>query len=218
MRKSLAEALGTFALVFVGTGSIIVNDLLNGAITHVGVSLAFGLVVMAFIYALVNVSGAHFNPAVSLAFFLLGKITRKELILYSVSQLTGAIVASTILKVVFPTHQTLGMTVPHLPILSSFLIEVILTFFLLFVVLNVSKLGEVIPSTIGLAVGATVAFDALIGGALTGASMNPARSIAPAIVVGNMGDIWLYVAAPIIGSRIAVALSKQLYPNTQFSN
>lgn len=211
IRKLAAEFIGTFALVFAGTGAIVANDFSNGAVSHVGVALTFGLVVMIFIYALAEISGAHFNPAVSFGFLQLKKLTINEFVRYILSQLAGAILASICIAKIFPPHSTLGMTVPHIAVWNAFIVEALLTFFLMFVILQVTTLGTKLPSIAGLAIGSTVALDALFAGQLTGASMNPARSFAPALVVGDFSSLWIYIFAPLVGAIVATWISSFLH-------
>lgn len=209
MNKYLAEFIGTFALVFAGTGAIIVNDLTNGAVSHVGISLTFGLVVMSMIYALGDISGAHLNPAVTLGFWFARSFPGRQLLPYLVSQCAGAILASVTLSFLF-VHPTLGATIPSGAASQSFVLEIILTFFLMFVILNVATDAKEKGLMAGVAVGATVAIDALFGGPVSGASMNPARSLAPALMSGHIESLWVYLTAPFIGSFIAVWVCKYL--------
>ena len=198
-----AECAGTFALVFAGCGAIIVNDIYPGSLGHVGVCLVFGLVVMAMIYAVGNVSGAHFNPAVTLAFAVAGRLPKRAVAPYMGSQLIGALIAAGLLSLLFPDHGNLGATAPSGSMLQSFTIEVALSFLLMFVILNVSA-GYMEKGTIaGLAVGGTVALGALMGGPVSGASMNPARSFGPAVISGEPDFLWIYLVAPIFGMLIA---------------
>ncbi len=189
--------------MFAGTGAIIVNDISGGSITHVGIALTFGLIVMVMIYAVGNISGAHINPAVTIAFFVGKRIDGGLVIPYILSQFTGAIIASLVLKVLFPTHKTLGLTAPAGSAGQSFLLEVILTFLLMFVILNVSTGGREKGLMAGVAVGGTVALEALFAGPISGASMNPARSLAPAIVSGHMEYLWIYLTATTLGALLA---------------
>ena len=159
MKKYAAEFLGTFALVFCGTGAIIINQETNGAITHVGVAMTFGLIVMAMIYTFGAISGAHFNPAVSIAFSLAKKFQLKEVIPYLISQFTGALLASLVLKFLFPTNELLGSTIPLGSHLQSFILECILTFFLMLVILQVSSGSKEQGLFAGIAIGATVHFN-----------------------------------------------------------
>lgn len=204
MRKWVAEALGTFVLVFAGTGAIVVDDASGGAVTHVGVALTFGLVVMAMIYAVGDVSGAHLNPAVTVGFWAARRLPGREVGPYVVSQLVGAFVASGLLRVMFPDHPTLGATLPVGSVGRSFGFEFVLSAVLMFVVLAVACGSKEKGMAAGLAVGAVIAFEALFAGPICGASMNPARSIAPAIVSGATGSAWVYLLAPVAGA-VAVA-------------
>jgi aquaporin Z len=204
MRKYAAEALGTFSLVFAGTSAIVVNDLSGGAVSHVGVSLTFGLIVMAMICAVGDVSGAHLNPAVTLGFFAAGRLPGRDVLPYVTSQCLGALVASGLVRVIFPSHTGLGATIPSGGLGQSFLLETLLTFFLMFVILGVATGARERGVMAGLAIGATVALGALLGGPISGASMNPARSLGPAVVSGSLDVMWLYCAAPLLGAGLAV--------------
>ena len=196
--------IGTFALVFIGTGSIIVNDITGGMISHLGVALAFGLTVMTMIYALGDVSGAHLNPAVSMGFWVAKRLPRRELVVYLLGQFSGAILASLLLKAIFTAHEGLGVTQPTAGIPQSFVLEVVLTFFLMFVILGVATGAKEKGIMAGVAVGAIVCLGALFGGPISGASLNPARSLAPALVTGALASVWLYLLAPCVGSGLAV--------------
>lgn len=204
MKKYLAEFFGTFCLVFAGTGAIISNDTSGGAITHVGIALTFGLVVLAMIYAVGDISGAHFNPAVTLGFFAARRFEGRQVIPYIGSQLCGAFAASGLLRVLFPTHSTLGATLPAGSEWQSFVMEMVLTGILMFVILSVSTGAKERGITAGIVVGAVIALEAMFAGPVCGASMNPARSIAPAVVSLHGTSLWLYIAAPICGSLAAV--------------
>jgi len=205
MKRYAAEALGTFILVFAGTGAIVVDQTTGGAVTHVGVALTFGLVVMALIYALGDVSGAHFNPAVTLGFFAARRFRREEVLPYVGSQLAGAVAASVTLRLLFPQSQLLGATIPAGSALQSLLLETILTAILMFVILSVATGGKEQGVVAGIAVGAVVGLEALFAGPISGASMNPARSFGPAFVAHGLPDLWIYVAGPVLGALIAVA-------------
>src|SRR5689334_13309660 len=204
MSKLAAEAFGTFVLVFAGTGAIVINDASGGAITHVGVALTFGFVVMAMIYALGDISGAHLNPAVSIAFYAAGRSGLRQTSQYIVSQTAGAILASIALRVLFPNHPSLGATTPACSAIQSFVLEVILTWILMLVILSVSTGAKEKGITAGIAVGAVIALEALFAGPITGASMNPARSLAPAVVSVHLNHLWIYLAAPALGAYLAV--------------
>lgn len=217
VKKGIAELIGTFALVFCGTGAIVIDQVSHGAVTHVGVSITFGLIVLAMIYALGDISGAHINPAVSIAFAITGKLPKKDATLYIAMQFAGAFLASASLKLLFPTNETLGATIPAGSNLQSFILETILTFFLMFVILNVSTGAKEKGITAGIAVASVVGLEAMFAGPICGASMNPARSLAPAFVSGNMAIIscqWIYLAAPILGALIAVLIFKYTTPNS----
>jgi len=210
MKKCVAEILGTFALVFCGTGAIIINQQTNGAITHVGVAITFGLIVMVMIYALGNISGAHLNPAVSIAFTLAKKFEVKKVAPYIISQLVGAFLASLVLKYLFPTNEFLGATIPSGTALQSFILELILTFFLMLVIINVATGSKEQGMFAGLAIGSTVLLEAMFSGSICGASMNPARSLAPAIVSRHTEHLWVYITATILGAVLAIPTWKFL--------
>ncbi len=201
--KYIAEGIGTFALVFTGCGSAIVNDTFGGALGLVGVSLVFGLIVMAMIYSIGNISGAHINPAVTLGLLFAGKLEQKFVIPYISSQVVGAITAAILLHIIFPNHPTLGSTMPSGSNVQGFFMEVILTFILMFVILNVVSGPKENGILAGLIIGGTVTLDILLGGPVTGASMNPARSLGPALISGNFTSLWIYFIAPVLGAFIA---------------
>jgi aquaporin Z len=204
MRKFIAEIFGTFALVFAGTGAIVIDDTSHGGVTHVGVALTFGLIVMAMIYAVGDVSGAHLNPAVTCGFCLAGRLRARLVLPYVASQVLGACAASAALRLLFPAHPTLGATVPAGTAMQSFVLELILTALLMFVILSVSSGPKETGVMAGIAVGGVIALEALFAGPICGASMNPARSLAPALVTRNLASLWVYIAAPVIGAAIAV--------------
>lgn len=210
MRKYVAESLGSFFLVFCGTGSIIINQQTNGEVTHMGISITFGLIVMVLIYALGHISGAHFNPAVSIAFTLAKKFELTQLVPYIFSQAVGAFTASLVLKYLFPTNELLGSTNPSGSELQSFILEMILTFLLMLVILNVATGSKEQGMFAGIAIGATVLIEAMFAGPICGASMNPIRSIAPAVVSGYTEHLWIYVIATILGAALAVPIWKYL--------
>jgi aquaporin Z len=213
MRKLLAEFLGTYALVFAGTGAIVVDQQFHGAITHVGIAITFGLIVMSMIYAFGDISGAHLNPAVSIAFTVAGRFPLKEMLPYILTQLAGACLASLTLRFLFPDNQLLGATMPSGTEMQSFVMEVILTFFLMLVIINVASGSKEQGMFAGLAIGAVVALEAMFAGPVCGASMNPARSFAPAIISGHLEHIWIYLLAPIGGAVPAVPVFRVLKTN-----
>jgi aquaporin Z len=204
MQRYISELIGTFALVFCGPGAIIMNDVSGGTVTHVGIAITFGLIVMAMIYAIGEISGAHINPAVTIAFWASGRFDKKEVLPYITAQMVGAFLASAILYALFPLHETQGATLPAGTAIQSFILEVILTFLLMFVIIKVSTGSKEIGTMAGIAIGGVVGLEAMFAGPITGASMNPARSIAPAIFTGNFEHLWLYILAPILGALLAI--------------
>ncbi len=206
----IAEVIGTFALVFFGCGAIIVNNLFGGVIGHFGIAMAFGVIVMAMIYSIGNISGAHLNPAVTIGFVVAGRIKVKKAVPYIIAQLLGAFIASSVHKLAFPQHATLGATLPATSItpIFAFIVEIVLTFVLMFVIVNVSSGHKEKGIMAGVAIGATVFLAALVGGPLCGASMNPARSLAPTIVSLNLQHLWLYIVGPIIGAVLAAPMCR----------
>jgi aquaporin NIP len=200
MKKYFSEFLGTFALVFAGTGAIIINQVSHGAITHVGVALTFGLIILAMIYTFGDVSGAHFNPAVTIGFWIARRFEGALVLPYIISQVGGALLASGLLRFLFPANETLGATLPAGSEIQSFILEFVLTFFLMLVILNVSTGAKEKGVTAGIAIGSIIGLEAMFAGPICGASMNPARSLAPALVSGHFEHLWLYIAAPILGA------------------
>ncbi len=198
-RRLLAELLGTFALVFAGTAAIVVNDVAGGAVTHVGICLTFGLVVLAMIYALGETSGAHMNPAVTISFWASKRFPLREVPGYILAQCVGALLASLFLRFLFPQHPTLGATLPAGEAMQSFWLEIAQGAVLMFVILGVSTGAKETGAMAGVAIGAVVALQALFAGPISGASMNPARSLGPALVSGHMEHLSLYLTAPVLG-------------------
>lgn len=204
-RKYAAEALGTFFLVFAGTGSVIVDAASGGKLGVVGIGLAWGLIVLAMIYAIGHVSGAHMNPAVTLGFWSAGRHPAGEIAPYVAAQIAGALAASGALRLMFPADATgLGSTLPSGGAAQAFAMEVALTALLMFVVMGVATDDRAEGTMAGIAIGATIALEALFGGPVSGASMNPARSFAPALVSGHLAANWIYWMAPILGSLAGV--------------
>jgi len=195
-------------MVFCGTGAMTINEVTNGDVTHVGIAITWGLIVMAMIYAFAETSGAHFNPAVSIAFAFAKKFSWKEVPKYIIAQILGALVASLILCFLFPTSETLGATIATVDVWRAFVLELLLTFFLMVVIINVSTGSKEIGVVAGIAIGGVVLLEAMFAGPITNASMNPARSIAPAIVSGNLQHLWMYIVAPILGALLAVVSCK----------
>lgn len=213
MKKYIAETLGTFSLLFCGTGAIIINEQTNGTITHVGVAITFGLIVMAMIYSLGNISGAHLNPAVTIAFTMAKKFPPKEVTPYILSQTTGALAASFTLKYLFPLNENLGATLPSGTFAQSFILEIILTFILMLVIMNVATGSKEKGLFAGIAIGATVMLEAMFAGPVCGASMNPVRSLAPAIASGHTQHLWIYLIAPVLGAALAIPIWQYLKIN-----
>ena len=203
-KKLFAEAIGTFCLVFAGTGAIIIDEATRGTVSHVGVALTFGLVVLAMIYSIGDISGAHLNPAVTLGFFVARRFEARLVLPYIACQILGALAASAILHVLFPLNTLLGATLPLGSSLQSFVLELILTCILMFVILSVSTGAKEKGITAGIAIGGVIALEALFAGPICGASMNPARSLAPALLSRHLEHLWIYLAAPIIGAVAAV--------------
>ena len=214
MKKYFAELIGTFALVFCGTGAIVINEVSHGAVTNAGIALTFGLIVLSMIYALGDVSGAHFNPAVTLAFSAAKRFSPTEILPYVAAQMSGALLASIVLRILFPENRSLGSTHPAGAELQSFVLEIILTFLLMFVILSVSREAKEKGITAGIAISSVVGLEAMFAGPISGASMNPARSIAPALVSGNLQSLWIYICAPVAGALFAVIGFNIIHPDT----
>ena len=210
MKKYLAEFIGTFALLFCGTGAITIDEVTNGAVTHVGIAITFGLIVMAMIYALGEVSGAHLNPAVTIAFAVNKNFPFKQVLPYIISQAAGAFAASFTLQFLFPASIFLGATLPFGSALQSFILEIILTFFLMLVILRVATGSKEQGVFAGLVIGSVVLLEAMFAGPVCGASMNPVRSLAPAVVSKQLQHLWVYLTAPVIGSLAAVIIYRFL--------
>jgi aquaporin Z len=204
IKKCFAEMLGTFGLVFAGTGAIIANEASHGAITHVGIALTFGLIVLVMIYTFGDISGAHLNPAVTIGFWAARRLPGRDLIPYITSQTAGAILASAALRFLFPQDDLLGTTLPAGSEAQSLVLEVILTFFLMLTILNVSTGAKEKGITAGIAVGAIIGLEAMFAGPVSGASMNPARSFAPALISGHFEHLWIYLLATPLGACLAV--------------
>lgn len=204
MKKLAAEFIGTFALVFAGTGAIVIDQVSGGGVTHVGVALTFGLIVLAMIYTVGDISGAHINPAVTIGFWFSRRFPGRTVLAYLAAQCLGALAASLILRLLFPDNPSLGATFPAGSDLQSLFLELILTAILMFVILGVSTGAQEKGITAGIVVGSVITLEAMFAGPICGASMNPARSIAPALISGNLQHLWIYLVAPVCGSVIGV--------------
>jgi aquaporin Z len=202
-QRLLAEATGTFLLVFIGPGAAAVNRWSGGGVTPAGIGLAFGFVILAGVYALGHISGAHFNPAVTAGFWWSGRFPRSEVAPYWAAQLAGATAAALLLRTLLGPAADAMATLPMLPAGSALITEVVLTFFLVLVVMAVATDARVAGPVAGLAVGLTVAAAALMGGPLTGASLNPARSLGPALATGQWSGHWIYWVGPLAGAALA---------------
>ncbi len=210
MKQYIAEFIGTFALVFCGTGAIIIDQESGGMIGHAGVAITFGLIVMSMIYALGEVSGAHFNPAVSIAFTAAGKFPLKKLMPYILSKCMGAIAASGMLLLLFNGNEFLGATIPAGSDGQSLGLEFILSFLLMFVIMSVAHGSKEQGLFAGIAIGSVVLLEAMFAGPICGASMNPARSIGPALVSGHTESLWVYFLGPISGTLFGMWVWKYL--------
>src|SRR5437764_6668835 len=213
MAKKLAgECFGTFALVFAGTGAIVIDEVTGGGVSHVGIALTFGLIVLAMVYTLGDISGAHINPAVTIGFWAARRFDARKVLPYIVSQCVGAFLASAILRMLFPVNLTLGATIPAGPVLQSFILELILTALLMFVILGVSTGAREKGITAGIAVGSVIGLEAMFAGPICGASMNPARSFGPALVSMHFQHLWIYLVAPVLGALLAVPVCRLICP------
>ena len=213
-RRALAEAIAAFTLVFAGCGAVVANATYGGALGAVGIALAFGLVIMVMVYATGHLSGAHINPAVTLAFALTRHFPPREALAYVVAQCAGAIAAGLVLLAIWPSEPaSLGATVPTVGAGSAFAYEAVLTAFLMFVIMAVATDTRAVGAAAAIAIGGTIGLDALFGGPVTGASMNPARSLGPAIAAWEWRDLWIYLAAPVAGAAVG-AFAYQLVRGT----
>jgi len=213
IRPIVAEAIGTFALVFAGCGAIMV-DAKTHQFGHIGVAISFGLVIMFGIYAVGHISGAHFNPSVTFAFAVSRHFPWSRAVAYWCAQLVGALAAAALLRGSLGNRADVGATLPSGSQGQAFLWELVLTFFLIFVIMAVATDTRAVGEAAAIAIGGTIGLDAMFGGPISGASMNPARSIAPAFVSGNLHALWLYILAPICGASLG-ALSYQFVRGEQ---
>jgi len=207
-RAYFAEFLGTFTMIFCGTGAMAINEITGGSVSGVGIGITWGFIVLAMIYAFGDISGAHFNPAVTLGFAIARKFSWKKVAPYIVIQCLGAIAASTVVWYLFPTSEWLGGTQPsmepYFPPMKAFVLELLLTYFLMLVIINVSTGAKELGIIAGLAIGGVIMLEAIFAGPMTNASMNPARSLGPALISGHLENLWLYLTAPFLGSILAV--------------
>ena len=209
-KKLLAEFLGTYAVVFACIGAATINQQFNGVITLVGMATVCGLIVMSMIYSFGEISGAHFNPAVSIAFTIAGRFPAKQLAPYIASQFAGGLLASLTLRLMFPASEMLGANMPSGSDMQSLVMEFILTFFLMLVILNVALGSKEQGMFAGIAIGAVVALEVMFAGPVSGGSMNPVRSFSPALLSGHLEHVWIYLTAPVIGAATAIPVFKIL--------
>jgi MIP family channel proteins len=210
--QCVAEGLGTFGLVFAGPGAIMIDTLSKGQITHVGVGLVFGLIIATMIYAFGHISGAHFNPAVTFAFVLTRHFPIRRLLFYWAAQLSGATLAALCLRLLLGDVASLGATLPTGSggAWQSFGLEILLTFFLMIVIMAMATDTRAVGQAAALAIGGTVMLEALFAGPISGASMNPARSLGPALVSGTWTDQWVYLAGPLLGAVVGAFVYQYL--------
>lgn len=209
MKNYIAECIGTFALVFCGTGAIIVNEQSNGSLGLMGIALTFGIISSAMIYIFKNISGAHLNPSVTIALVVGKLMSIKEALFYISAQILGALLASKLLNLLFPENLTLGVTLPSGELLQSFLLEFVLTFFLMLTILEVTSKRE-FSAIAGLIIGIVISGFILFAGPISGGSFNPVRSLAPAIVSENFTALWMYLTAPTLGAMTGMFVWKGL--------
>jgi aquaporin NIP len=217
LHRSLAEGMAAFALVFAGCGAIVADAGGHADLGNLGVALAFGLVIMVMIYATGHLSGAHINPAVTIAFALSRHFPAREALAYVVAQCTGAVLAALLLLAVWPSQPAqLGATLPSVGAGSAVAYEAVLSAMLMFVIVAVATDTRAVGAAAAIAIGGTVGLDALVGGAVTGASMNPARSLGPALVAGEWHEFWIYLVGPLAGASIG-AFAYQLVRGVDFA-
>jgi MIP family channel proteins len=209
LQRYLAEFLGTFMLVFVGTGAIVVDTATGGEITHLGVALAFGLTIMFIIYSIGHISGAHVNPAVTLAFATVRRFPPLDIVPYWSAQVSGALAASVVLRLFFGDTGELGATASAIGAVPGLIVEILIGFVLMFVIISVATDTRAVGEAAAIAIGGTLAALVLFAGPLTGASLNPARSIGPAVISGRVGELWIYLIGPTVGLMLG-ALVYQL--------
>ena len=213
INKCIAEFLGTFALVFFGCGSMILYELNPSAISPDAIPIVFGLIIAVMIYALGHISGAHFNPAVSVAFYQNNNINTRELSAYILAQILGAVSASSMHKLFFGVDHSFGMTINKLTFIQGFFFEILISMFLVLTIISVATDDRVSKAVSGLSIGGMVAVCSFVAGPYTGASMNPARSLGPAILSFNFNEIFIYLLAPVIGASIGLFIYKKIEEN-----
>ncbi len=210
MKKYLAEFVGTFSILFFGTGAIIISEETSIAISHLGVSVVFGMIVMLMIYLFGKISGAHFNPAVTIAFSSIRLFPSKQILPYLIAQFAGACAASILLGFLFPTNEMLGATVVNGSVFKSFFLEIFIAFILMLTVLKITEGLHLSNLRVSIIIGTVILLAALFAGPISGASLNPARSFSPAIVSGHCELLWLYLTAPICGTVAAALVWKSV--------
>lgn len=208
MKKYLAEFIGAFAIVFYGCGAVAVDSVRGGIIGHVGINVAFGVIVMVMIYSFGNVSGAHFNPAVTIAFLVAKKFDKKLVVPYLISQLLGGFVGALVLKLLIPNAATYGQNIPAGTLAQAFGFEVLMTFFLMLIIHSVSTGHMEKGIMAGVAIGGYIAIEGYIAGPFSSSSMNPARSLGPAIISGDYTMLWVFMVAPVLGAVLASLVRK----------
>lgn len=205
-RALLAEVIGTYALMFTGTGAMVVDSVKDGIIGHVGIAITFGLIVMAMIYAIGDISGAHMNPAVTFGFWVARRFPLRRVPGYVLAQLLGAVLASGTLWILFPGQATYGATLPSGAWQQSLVLEILLTLMLMFLVLSVAVGAKETGILAGIAIGGYITLASIFGGPISGCSMNPARSFGPALFSGTWDSFWIYVVGPLIGAGLSVPI------------
>jgi len=208
IKRGVAEAIGTFGIVFFGCGAIMVAERFPHTISPASIPIIFGLVVATMVYTLGHISGAHFNPAVTLAFAISRHFPFRDVVAYWIAQVIGALIGIAILYLILPPGHSYGATIPQVDLASAFAWEIVLTFVLMFVIMGVATDTRAVGTMAGAAIGAAVMMGAFVGGPVTGASMNPARSLAPLIAEGRLDLFWLYLFAPMVGAALASLLYK----------
>lgn len=211
MKKLIAEAIGTFGLVLIGTGSIVFDQQFDGLLGNIGIATSFGVAVFAMILSTASTSGAHLNPAVTLGLYFAGKIDVRQVTLYIAAQIVGAILASLMIAVAFGTIHSFGVTQPSAGIVSALLFEVVSTGVLVYIVMKISQKKSKSLLSVAALVGCYIFIAAAIGGPISGASLNPARSVGPALISGNFNHLWIYLIAPIVGSLVATLFCRRVH-------